>query len=160
VAVGSDALVGVKLRVGVAVFVWVAMGSGLRVDVAVAVCDLVMVAVGERVKVAVGVFVLVEVWVAVLVEVGELGGADVRVGRGVLGCCVGLEAVMVAEGGTGVGMTASRVRVDWILRVAGGRSEIGVAMVVSEAVGEAVGEAVSVTFDVKVGVIITSAVDQ
>ena len=93
---------------------------------------------------------------AVLVEVGELGGADVRVGRGVLSCCVGLEAVMVAEGGTGVGMTASRVRVGWILRVAGGRSEIGVAGVV----GEAVGEAVSVTLDVKVGVIVTSAVDQ
>lgn len=95
-----------------------------------------------------------------LVEVGELGGADVRVGRGVLGGCVGLGAGMVAEGGTGVGMTASRVRVGWILRVAGGRSEIGVAMVVSEAVGDAVGEAVSVTLDVKVGVIVTLPVDQ
>ena len=61
VVFGSDVLVGVKLRVGVALFVLVAMGSELRVDVAVAMGDLVMVAVGERVSVAVGVFVLVEV---------------------------------------------------------------------------------------------------
>jgi hypothetical protein len=153
-------LVGVKLRVGVAVFVLVAMGGGLRVDVAVAVGDFVMDAVGERVNVAVGVLVLVEVRVAVLVEVGGLGGVAVREGRGVLGCCVGLEAGMVAEGGTGVGMSASRVRVGWILRVAGGRSKTGVEKVVGEAVGEAVGKAVCVGLDVMVGEIVTSAVDQ